>query len=386
MKNIVILGSTGSIGTQALDVIQNDSENFRVLALVAGSNIDLLEEQVKKYCPKIVAISDKSKYTEFKKRVGNIVDIEVGNEAIDDIAKMNEADIVLSSIVGVAGLSPTYAAIQSGKTIALANKESMVTAGRLLIDAAAKSNATIIPVDSEHSAIYQCISNNDTKAISRLILTASGGPFRKISKEQLEKVSVVQALKHPNWSMGKKISIDSATMMNKGLEVIEARWLFDIDYARIDVCVHPQSIIHSMVEYVDGSIIAQMGAPDMRLPIQFALTYPHRKISPCKKLDLFSIQKLEFEPPCFERFPCLGIAYDALKMGDSACIVLNASNEVVVDLFIREKIRFFDIPKIVEKTINSHTIVSINSINEVIELDKWARMRTIEIYKKGCSI
>ena len=315
MKNITILGSTGSIGTQALDVVRNNRKEFNVSALTTNTNIDILYDQVLEFNPDIVVITDYDNYKEFKTIIAT-KDIKTqvlyGEEALIDAAVYDKADIILSSIVGIAGLKPTFEAVKKGKTIALANKETMVTAGKIITEKAKESNSTIIPVDSEHSAIFQCIGE-EREYVSKIILTASGGPFRNKSLQELKNVTISDALKHPNWTMGKKITIDSATLMNKGLEVIEARWLFDIEAESIDVIVHPESIIHSMVEFIDGVILAQLGIPDMRIPIKYSLTYPERTMDYGKRLDISEISKLSFEIPDVKRFPCLKLAYDALK-------------------------------------------------------------------------
>jgi len=384
MKNIAILGSTGSIGTQALDVIRNNRRDFNVCALTTNSSIDILYNQVLEFKPEIVAITDYEKYKEFKSIISSYNDkltVLYGEEGLNEAAAYDKNDIVISSIVGIAGLKPTYKAIEKGKTVALANKETLVTAGRIITNKAKEKNAFIIPVDSEHSAIFQCIGK-DREYVSKIILTASGGPFRKKTSEELKKVSLTDALKHPSWNMGKKITIDSATMMNKGLEVIEARWLFDMDPGKIDVCIHPESIIHSMVEFIDGAVLAQMGVPDMRIPIKYSLTYPERTVTNDNKMDFTKIKTLNFEEPDLSIFPCLGLAYEALAEGDSSCIVLNGANEVAVNLFLSEKIRFTEIYDIVANTLDKHLKNDINDLEDVFQVDEWSRKVAMELYNK----
>lgn len=384
MKKISVLGSTGSIGTQTIEVIKNNRELFSLEAVAANSNVDILEEQVRELRPKLTVVYDESKYLELKRRVSGLTEVAAGKEGLVAAATISEADTVVSAIVGIAGLIPTYNAIKAKKNIALANKETLVTAGRLIMSAAKENNISILPVDSEHSAIFQSIGSNRKSSISKLILTASGGPFREKSIEELQKVTIADALKHPNWKMGKKITIDSATLMNKGLEVIEARWLFDIEAEKIEVCVHPQSIIHSMVEYIDGSVIAQLGIPDMKLPIQYALTYPERLTMPGERLDLTKVGTLTFEKPDTEKFPCMKLAYDALKSGDSACIVINGANEAAVDLYLNNKIGFMDIPALITEILEKHKSFNNPGLEEIIEIDKWARSLVQELYEKRC--
>ncbi|MGB7606564.1 MAG: 1-deoxy-D-xylulose-5-phosphate reductoisomerase [Lutisporaceae bacterium] len=384
MKRISVLGSTGSIGTQTIEVIKNNRELFSLEAIAANSSVDILEKQVRELRPRLAVVFDESKYLELKRRVSGLTEVATGKEGLIAAATISEADTVVSAIVGIAGLIPTYNAIMAKKNIALANKETLVTAGRLIMSAAKENNISILPVDSEHSAIFQSIGSNRKSSISKLILTASGGPFRKKSIEELKKVTVADALKHPNWKMGKKITIDSATLMNKGLEVIEARWLFDIEAERIDVCVHPQSIIHSMVEYIDGSVIAQLGIPDMKLPIQYALTYPERLTIPEERLDLTKLGTLTFEKPDTEKFPCMKLAYEALESGDSACIVINGANEAAVDLFLNNKIGFMDISTLIAEILEKHKSFNNPTLEEIIEIDKWARSLVQELYGKRC--
>ncbi|MFH1995291.1 MAG: 1-deoxy-D-xylulose-5-phosphate reductoisomerase, partial [Nitrospinota bacterium] len=352
MKNIVILGSTGSIGVNALDVVERNGGRFNVVGLAAGSNLPLLLEQINKFSPSKVALYDSSLAKELREILsGKKIEVLSGIEGIIEVAAMEQGDLVLSAIVGAAGLLPTYSAIKSGKDVALANKESLVMAGAIMMAEAKRSGAKIIPVDSEHSAIFQAL-NGDVKKknVKRLIITGSGGPFRGCSADRLNEVTVAEALRHPNWSMGKKISIDSATMMNKGFEMIEARWLFDLEPGKIDILIHPQSIVHSMVEFVDTSIIAQLGIPDMRLPISYALNYPDRIDVSLPSLNLEEITPLTFEKPDTDIFPSIKFAYQAISKGDTYPAVLNAANEVAVQAFISGEIRFPDIPVVIEET------------------------------------
>lgn len=372
-KRISILGSTGSIGTQTLEVIRENREKFEVVALAAMQNIDELEKQINEFSPKLVAVYDKNRAVALKNRAITKTKILSGIEGLIEIASNEDVDLVLNSVVGSIGLLPTLHAIRNRKDIALANKETLVVGGDLITKEIDKYNVNIIPVDSEHSAIFQCLQGEDSKSISRLILTASGGPFKDWDKEKLKYVTYKEALKHPNWSMGKKISIDSATLMNKGLEVIEAKWLFNVEVDKIDVVIHPQSIIHSMVEFKDNSVIAQLGIPDMKLPIQYALTYPNRIENKSPGLDLTKISSLTFDKPDHERFPCLRLAYEALRIGGTMPCVLNAANEVLVNQFLESRIRFLDIPYYIEKIMNTHNASNYSTFEEILETDKWAR-------------
>jgi len=372
LKAISILGSTGSIGTQTLDVVRNLG-NIEVKALSTNKNIDLLEKQIEEFHPKKVAVMDDEKAYELKKRIGSKIEVLKGLEGLCEIAEMDETDTVVTSVVGVIGLIPTFKAIQKKKNIALANKETLVTAGKIIMEEAKKNNVSIYPVDSEHSAIFQCLQGNAHNKISRIILTASGGPFRGKSLKELEMVTVEETLKHPNWEMGAKITIDSATMMNKGLEVIEAKWLFDVELNQIEVLVHPQSIIHSMVEFEDGSIMAQMGEPDMRLPIQYALTYPKRITNNWPRINFRQRNMLSFEEVDLSVFKCLQLAYDALKIGGTMPAVLNAANEVAVDKFLKKEINFLDIAKIIEATMEKHELIKNPSLSDILDVDQWAR-------------
>ncbi len=381
-RNISILGSTGSIGVQTLDVARN--LGLKVLGLTAQLNIDLLEKQAREFKPVLVAVGNDKAAGELRTRLKDSgIEVLSGIEGIKKVAAIEPVDTVVASIVGIAGLIPTMEAIRHKKDIALANKETLVTAGALVMSEAKKNNVNILPVDSEHSAIFQSIMGNNSNDISKIILTASGGPFRGKTREELKIVKPEEALKHPNWVMGSKITIDSATLMNKGLEVIEAKWLFDIEPDRIQVLVHPQSVIHSMVEYIDGSIIAQMGSPDMRIPIQFALTYPGRCGNEFSKLDLLKAKNLTFEDPDMKAFPALGLAYEALRAGGTMPVVLNAANEVSVGLFLKGEIGFPDIAHIVEKVMEIHTVNINPCLDDIIEVDQWSR-NMVERVKNRC--
>ena len=375
-KKIVILGSTGSIGTQTLDVV-GQNKDIEVVGLAAYSNIELLEEQIYTFGPKIVCVMlpEKASLLEQRLREKHLsVEVVCGLDGLSALATLEEADIIVTAVVGMIGLEPTLAAIKAGKTIALANKETLVTAGELVMSLAKEKNVSILPVDSEHSAIFQALRGNEHRSISKVVLTASGGPFRTYTKEQLESVTVEEALKHPNWAMGSKITIDSASLMNKGLEVIEAKYLFDVAPNQIDVVVHKESIIHSMVTYVDGSTIAQLGQPDMRHPIAYALYYPERKeASFIKPLDFAGIGNLSFESPQLDLFPCLQYAYDALEVGGTMPAVLNAANEVVVASFLNREIRFLDIPKIIHMVMEKHICINRTTLEDILGCDEWAR-------------
>jgi 1-deoxy-D-xylulose-5-phosphate reductoisomerase len=381
MKKISILGSTGSIGKQTLDVVRQHSDKFEIVAISANSSVELLLTQIKEFKPKYVAVYDEVSALKLKSMIPSDINIEVlsGMEGLKAIAGLNEIDVLLTAIVGMIGLVPTLTAIRNGKDIALANKETLVCAGDLVMSEAKKYNVAILPVDSEHSAIFQCLNGEKNKEIEKIILTASGGPFIGKNKEDLIDVTKNQALKHPNWSMGRKISIDSSTLMNKGLEVIEAKWLFDVAHNQIDVVVHPQSIIHSMVQFIDSSVMAQLGCPDMRLPIQYALSYPNRVQNDFERLDLAKIATLTFEKPDLETFPCLKLAYESLKMGGTYCAVLNSANEVLVNEFLEDKIGFYDIPYYIEKTLEAHNSIEKPNLEQILQIDKWARE-----YVLGC--
>lgn len=382
-KNIAILGSTGSIGTQALDIIRDNKDLFRAEVLVANNNYELLAKQAIEFDPNIVVIADKSKYKKLSELLKNTdVKVFAGSESIEQVAAIGTVDVVLTAMVGFSGLLPTIRAIEAGKRIALANKETLVVAGKLIVHILKQNNAHIIPVDSEHSAIFQALGGENINNVDKLILTASGGPFRGKNIDFLKTVTPEQALNHPNWDMGNKVTIDSASMMNKGLEVIEAHWLFGIKPDNIDVIVHPQSIIHSMVEFKDGSIVAQLGVPDMRIPIQYAFSYPERVYSPKSRFSFTDYPEFTFEKPDKKTFRCLQLAYDVLKIGGNAACILNAANEVAVELFLKNQIRFSDIPNIIEETLNKSEIISNPELNNYLESDNIARNTAFEISKK----
>lgn len=384
MKKITILGSTGSIGTQTLDVARKNKDKFEIVAISANSSVELLLEQILEFCPKYVAVYDEKSANRLKEMIPENIDIEVlsGMEGLVKICQLEEVDVVLTAVVGMIGLVPTMAAIKSKKTIALANKETLVTAGELVMREARKNNVEILPVDSEHSAIFQCLNGENKKEIEKIILTASGGPFRGKKKEDLINVKKEQALKHPNWDMGRKISIDSSTLMNKGLEVIEAKWLFGVEAEDIEVVVHPQSIVHSMVSFRDSSVMAQLGCPDMRLPIQYALTYPDRLETDFERLDFMKASTLTFEDPDMETFPCLRLAFEALKMGGTYCAALNSANEVLVNEFLNDKIGFYDIPYYIERTLKEHKNRINPTLEDILEVDKETREFLAKILKK----
>ena len=381
MKKIAILGSTGSIGTQALEVVRQLPELFQVEVLTAHSNADLLIQQAKEFQPNVVVIGEESRYEYVKQALwDDDVKVYAGMDALCDVVRMDCVDTVLSAIVGVAGLKPVYRAIEAGKQIALANKETLVVAGELMTKAAYDNRVPIYPVDSEHSAIFQSLAGEFHNPVRRIIITASGGPFRGKSREFLQTVTKEQALKHPNWSMGSKITIDSATLMNKGLEVIEAKWLFSVPLEQIEVVVHPQSIVHSLVEFTDGSVKAQLGLPDMRLPIQYALTYPNRLPNELPRLNFADHPTLTFEEPDMETFPCLRLAYEASREGGCMPCVLNAAIEVAVSLFLRDKIGFYDIPRIIEEALAHAEYCVPASVEEYLAIDKQTKESIIQLF------
>ena len=381
-QTVAILGSTGSIGTQTLDVIDRHSELFEVYALTAHSNIDLLVEQAKRYRPEVVAIADEHHYKTLREALDGLsVKVFAGADSICQIAAMSPIDTVVTAMVGYSGLLPTVRAIEAGKKIALANKETLVVAGELVTDLALRNRVDIVPIDSEHSAIFQCLVGENENSVEKLILTASGGAFRDTPKDDLRLAKAADALRHPTWKMGAKITIDSATMMNKGFEVIEARWLFDIPIDKIEVIIHPQSIVHSMVQFCDGSIKAQLGQPDMRHPIQYALTFPDRLDAQVERANLADIHQLTFERPDYEKFRNLGLAYDALRRGGNIPCILNAANEVAVDAFLKGKIGFFAMSDIIEQTISETAFISSPTLDDYIATDREARARTSEKIK-----
>jgi 1-deoxy-D-xylulose-5-phosphate reductoisomerase len=376
MKRLAILGSTGSIGTHTLDVVASHPDQFVIAALAAGNNVDLLEAQVRRFHPRFAAVAGEAAARELARRLaGTPVEVGWGSDGLRCAAADTGADMVVSAIVGGAGLVPTVAALRAGKALALANKETLVMAGELVTAEARARGTRILPVDSEHSAIFQCLENGNTSQVQRIVLTASGGPFRTVPMEAFATITPEDALRHPTWSMGKKITIDSATLANKGLEVIEAQWLFGLSIDRVDVIVHPQSVIHSLVEYVDGSFLAQMGAPDMRLPIQYALTYPRRQVCPAARLALQDLSALTFEAVDREKFPCLDLAYEAARGGGSWPAVLNAANEVAVQWFLDRRIGFDEIPTIIRKALDAHPRRTVRSVEDVLEVDRQVRER-----------
>ena len=404
MKNISILGSTGSIGTQTLGVVKNNPKEFRIVGLTTNENIELLKKQISEFNPEAVAVMDKGKADLLKEEID--VKVYSGIDGIIKIAKLSEADTIVNSLVGSIGVKPTIEAIRSKKNIALANKETLVAAGQIVMEEVRKNNVSLMPIDSEHSAIFQCLNggiynglkyndkntiinkkinennlNNEivNNVINKIIITASGGPFRGYTKKQLEKVTVQDALNHPTWNMGNKITIDSATLMNKGFEVIEAHWLYGIDYNRIEVVIHPQSIVHSLVEFKDNSTLAQLSLPNMKIPIQYALSYPKRLSLNTKKLDLAEIKNLSFEKPNLELFPCLKYAYDAGNIGGTMPAALNAANEVAVHSFLNKKIKFNEIPIIIKKMMDSHNIIKNPSLNQILRIDKKTKEETKNI-------
>ena len=375
MKNIAILGSTGSIGRQSLEVIDDHRDRYAVNALAAGKNVVLLREQISRYRPRVAAVCDEEHARQLKELLGRDAgtDILCGPEGYRELAVDRENHLVLSAMVGAAGLLPTMAAVEAGRDIALANKETLVMAGELVMARASARGVRILPVDSEHSAIFQCLQGNSRGAIRRIILTASGGPFRTWSPEALAGVTAAQALRHPNWEMGRKITIDSATMMNKGLEIIEARWLFDVTPDRIDVVVHPQSIVHSLVEYCDGSVLAQLGRPDMRLPIAYAFSWPERMVDSDPGLDLTTLAALEFQPPDTIKFPCLSLAGEALRIGGTMPAALNGANEVAVQAFLNGQIPFPGIPGVIAAVMMAHRAVAHPDLDAILAADLEAR-------------
>ncbi|MDD5215172.1 MAG: 1-deoxy-D-xylulose-5-phosphate reductoisomerase [Methylococcales bacterium] len=383
MKGICILGATGSIGVSTLDVVARHPHLYKVVALTANKNIDALFEQCLAHSPEVVVIVDEQKATEFKLKIENspLANLKVltGADALVEVSTLPNVDSVMAAIVGAAGLLPTLAAAEAGKTVLLANKEALVMSGDIFMNAVEKSGAQLLPIDSEHNAIFQCMPASyqtgvSAKGVRRILLTASGGPFRTMPLEQLPQVTPAQAVAHPNWDMGKKISVDSATMMNKGLEMIEACLLFNMKPEQIQVVLHPQSVIHSMVDYVDGTVLAQMGCPDMRIPIAHALAYPERFESGASPLDIFAVKHMDFEPADLVRFPCLRLAYEAITAGGTMPAVLNAANEIAVEAFLNEQIRFTDIPVVIEKTMQQIPVQKGDSLEKILEMDSKARV------------
>ena len=370
MKKIAILGSTGSIGTQTLEVVR-ENKDIEVLGLAAGNNIKLLERQIREFHPKMAAVWSEERAKELRENVKDLnIKIVSGMEGLIELSVMEESEILVTAIVGMIGIRPTIEAIKAGKDIALANKETLVTAGHIIMPLAKEYQVAILPVDSEHSAIFQSLQGGQEKALHKILLTASGGPFRQKTREELLNIQVEDALKHPNWEMGRKITIDSSTLVNKGLEVIEAKWLFDVSLDQIEVVVHPQSIIHSMVEYVDGAIMAQLGTPDMKLPIQYALYYPERRFLPGDRLDFAALSKLTFEKPDMETFYGLRLAFEAGKEGGSLPTVFNAANELAVSKFLERKIKYLEIPEIIEHCMQAHKTIADPSVDEILQTEQ----------------
>lgn len=370
MKKIAVLGSTGSIGTQTLEIVRQNRD-LKVVALAAGSSVEKMERQVREFSPRIAVMWEEKAYRDLKEQVAD-TDVEVlcGMEGLLEVAAMEEMEVLVTAIVGMIGIRPTIAAIENGKTIALANKETLVTAGHIIMPLAEKKGVSILPVDSEHSAVFQSMNGENKKRVQKILLTASGGPFRGKNREELKGMKVEDALKHPNWAMGRKITVDSATMVNKGLEVMEAKWLFGMDLDGIEVVVHPQSIIHSMVEYEDGAIMAQLGMPDMKLPIAYALFYPDRRPLEGKRVDFFQLGTLTFEKPDLETFPGLKLAFDAAKQGGSMPTVYNAANEKAVNLFLERKIGFMQIPELIEASMERHRKIEAPSVEEILQAER----------------
>lgn len=379
MKHLSILGSTGSIGTQTLEIVRQFPNEFKIAGLTANKNSELLLKQIKEFKPKAAAIMDKSKADTLL----NFSSCRVysGIDGINKIAAMSEADTVVNALVGSAGIEPTYSAVKNKKNIALANKETLVAAGSVIMDEVKKNNLSIMPIDSEHSAIFQCLNGENIKEVKKITLTCSGGPFKDWTKQQLENATVQDALNHPTWNMGNKITIDSATLMNKGFEVIETHWLYGIGYEKIKIAVHPQSIVHSLVEFIDKSVIAQLGLPDMKVPIQYALSHPKRFPNLLTSLDLAKIRLLEFREPDFDMFPCLNYAYEAGAVGGTMPAVMNASNEAAVNAFLENKIRFLDIQTIIKKMMERHKVIKNPSLKDILEIDKKVKEETGIIVK-----
>ena len=384
MKAITLLGATGSIGTQTLDIVENNPDKFRIVGLAAGSNVELLAQQVRQFRPEIVAVGNEAKLPEFKESIANLdynPIVVAGAQGTLEVASYGDAQSVVTGIVGCAGLLPTIAAIKAGKDIALANKETLIAGGPVVLPLVEQYGVKLLPADSEHSAIFQCLQGVPAGGLRRIILTASGGAFRDLPAEKLASVTIADALKHPNWSMGQKITIDSATLMNKGLEVIEAHYLFGLGYDDIEIVVHPQSIIHSLIEVQDTSVLAQLGWPDMRLPLLYAMSWPERLPTNWEKFDLVKAGDLTFRAPDRDKYPCIDLAYAAGRAGGSMPAVLNAANEQAVALFLAEKIHFLDIPKVIEKVCDKHRVdyTLTPSLDDILAADIWARQMVLEL-------
>lgn len=381
-RKIAVLGSTGSIGTQALDVISRHPERFEAYALVANNRVDKLEEQARRFLPEVVVVGNEARYAELKEALSDLpVKVWAGSDAVEQVVSDSEIDIVLTAMVGFSGLKPTVSAIKAGKTIALANKETLVVAGELITGLALENRTPVLPVDSEHSAIFQCLNGEGGNEIEKILLTASGGPFRNFSMERLCGVTKNEALNHPNWNMGAKVTVDSSTLMNKGLEMIEAKWLFDVQPSQVEVVIHPQSVIHSMVQFKDRSIMAQLGSPDMRIPIQYAFSYPERLSSDVKPVDFFELSSLTFEKPDTEKFPNLKLAYAAIGKGGNMPCIMNAANEVAVELFLREELGFLQMSLLIEQVMQRASFIENPSLEEYIQTDAEARELALEASK-----
>lgn len=379
-RKIAILGSTGSIGTQALEVIANHRDKFEAYVLVANNQVDKLVEQARTFLPETVVVANEEKYEYLKQSLSDLpIKVWAGADAIEQVVQDSEIDMVLTAMVGFSGLKPTIAAIEAGKSIALANKETLVVAGELITKLAQQYRVPVLPVDSEHSAIFQCLNGESVNQIDKILLTASGGPFRGFTIEQLQKVTKAEALNHPNWSMGAKVTIDSASLMNKGLEMIEAKWLFDVEPSQVEVVIHPQSIIHSMVQFKDYSVMAQLGSPDMRIPIQYAFSYPYRLSSDVKPINLFDLKSLTFEKPDTEKFRNLSLAYQSIEKGGNMPCIMNAANEIVVEAFLQDKIGFLRMSDVIEETMQKASFILSPSLQDYLQTDAEARKIAKEI-------
>ncbi len=379
MQTLTILGATGSIGLSTLDVVRQHPDKYQIIALTAYKSVEQMVKLCNEFQPQFAVMVDENAAEQLSQKISKNIIVLAGKENLNKVASLPNVTTVMASIVGAAGLLPTLAAAKSGKRVLLANKESLVMSGQILINTVKENGATLLPIDSEHNAIFQCLNGQDRKGLERILLTASGGPFRTWKYEDLQKVTPSQACAHPNWSMGRKISVDSATLMNKGLEVIEACWLFDLPPEKVTVVVHPQSIIHSLVEYNDGSLLAQLGNPDMRTPIAYSLAFPQRISSGVKSLNLFEISRLDFEQPDLKKFPCLRLAFEAMKQGGTATAILNAANEIAVEMFLNEKLSFIEIPKVIEETLNHCKIEEAIDLKTILNADQQARETAKEL-------
>jgi len=380
MQTLTILGATGSIGLSTLDVVRQHPDKYQIIALTAHKSVEQMAKLCEEFQPQFVVMVDENAAEQLAQKISKNINVLSGKENLNKVASLPNVTTVMAAIVGAAGLLPTLAAAKSGKRVLLANKESLVMSGQILINTVKENGATLLPIDSEHNAIFQCLNGQDRKGFERILLTASGGPFRTLKSEDLQRVTPSQACAHPNWSMGRKISVDSATLMNKGLEVIEACWLFDLPPEKVTVVIHPQSIIHSLVEYNDGSLLAQLGNPDMRTPIAYSLAFPQRISSGVKSLNLFEIGRLDFEQPNLQKFPCLRLAFEAMKMGGTATAILNAANEIAVEMFLNEKLSFVEIPNVIEETLSRCKIEEATDLKTVLKADEQAR----EIAEERC--